>query len=487
MSDLLTRVSIDGAAKLALRFPAGALQGAGATLRAAMGEEGWLLRGEDTPGEDTPGGPAMPWRFESIVREGDSALLVGPNVFGPEAPGAEAVSTLDDPAGLDAGMPRLLTLARALYMLKAQGALPRGIVSSGILFAEDGGVLVLPPTAVAKALSARGEQARAAAVARLTHPRSGSAEADASFLLAQAAYRFAAGKGAHEREAAEPRGVAGTAPVAIATGLAAPRLDPRLAEIVDRALDDPGSLPLGDWVAALDAASAAGWTRALPPAEEADLVRRRSALEARANARRRRADFLRKRGGIIVASAVVLAVAGLVAADMIRAYRDKPDLSMLSPRELAQKYYQAIDGIDMDTLEACGDGKATKRDQDYMVNLVVVTKTRTAYEGKSPVVRAADWLAAGGPAGGRVLAPSDLLYGITGLEISGGEDWSGATSVSIAAKYSFWTLDRKDDPSGDPAKTVSSPYEERRIDRLTLGRGKKGGWSIVGLARETLP
>jgi len=467
MSDLLTRFSIDGADRLALRFPAGALKGAGATLSAAMGEEGWLVDGT----------AVTPWRFESIVQEGDAAFLVGPN-----ASGVDTVASLDDPVGIEAGFPRLLALAQALSVLQAEGRLPRGIVSSGILFAEDGALLVMPPIAVAKALSARGEQARTAVVARLTSPRSSSAEGDVSFLLAQASYRFAAGKGPFERDAADPRGVASAAPVAIATGLAAPRLDPNLTALVDRALADPEGVPLRAWVAALAAARAAGWQRELPPAEEAEVVRRRDALEARTAAQRRRADFLRRRGGILIAVAAALVVLAFVAADMIRAQKDKPDFSQLSPRELVQRYYQAIDGLDLESLEACGSAKALKNDQNYLLNLVVITRTRTAYERKSPIVRAADWLASGKAA----LASGDLLYGIVDLSLSGGEAWMKADKLAIHVEYTFWSLGRKDDASGDPGASLSFPLEEKRVDELQLERGKKGGWQIVGLDRKTL-
>jgi hypothetical protein len=484
MNAIVTRRSVDGVEKLALRFPAGALKGAGATLAAAMSEEGRLI----------PGGPStdrmssrdirsLPWRFESIVQEADDAFLVGPDVIGPDAIRAN----LDDSRGLEEGLSRLLVLARALSLLQAEGKLPRGIVSSGVLFAQDGGVLVLPPIAAAKALSARGAEARSAAVARLSSPRAvppeRGPESDASFLLAQAAYRFAAGKGAFELESAEPRGVAGAAPVAIATGLAAPRLDPALASLVDRALADPESASLSDWIAVLGAAHAAHWTRELPPGEEAELARRRDALESRLRARRRRAGFFRKRGGILIAAAVAIFVLALVAADMLRAQRDKPDFSRLTPRELAQRYYLAIDGMDMDSLEACGDRKAIENDLNYLVSLVVITRTRTAYEGKSPVVRARDWLAAGKPA----LAPADFLYGIAGLSLSGGEARADESVVSVRAEYSFWSLDRKEDPSGDPSKTVSAPFEQKRVDELALERGKKGGWRIVGLDRRILP
>ena len=206
MTDIITHISVEGSSRLALRFPAGALKGAGAAP-AAMNEEGFIVRRGDGPSS------LGSWRFDNVEKEGEGALLLGPGFAG---------KSPDDAQGLEEGMPLLLSLARAFLRLQAAGRLPRGIVSSGILVSEaDADVLVLPPTAVARALSARGGEARAAAVARLMSPRAKSPEADASFLIAQAVYRYATGKASFEKEAAEPGNLAGSARYSTATGLAA--------------------------------------------------------------------------------------------------------------------------------------------------------------------------------------------------------------------------------------------------------------------------
>jgi hypothetical protein len=473
MNSILTTISKDGADKLALRFPSGALKGAGVTLAAAMNEEGFLV----APGAARAGR----WRFESLVQEGEGALLLGP--------GFEGLS-LDELEGARAGMPALLALARALAALAAEGCLPRGLVSSGILESEaragegPAAILVLPPTAVAKALSARGPDARAGAVARLTSPRSGGPEADASFFLAQAAYRYATGSSAFEREAFEAGSLAGSARHSTAAALAAPRLDPALAALVDTALDDPNRVGLDSWIRTLEAAAALGWERELPEGEASDLARRRAAAEAESRKKRRRADFFRRRGGVLIAVGAALLVVALVAGDMIRAQRDKPDFSMLPPLELARQYYAALDSLDLDSLEACGERDAIKDDRNVVLNLVVITKTRMAYEGKDPVLHAKDWVAAGEGA----LAPTDFLYGIVALDLADESAGAGGGALArrLRATYTFWSLERVDDPSGDPSKTVMRPRGERRVDELALARGKKG-WKIVGIERKVLP
>jgi hypothetical protein len=475
MNDFIARINRGGIDKLALLFPAGALKGAGAALAAAMNEGGFLVR-PDSAGAVGGGSVVAHWRFENLIQEGEGALLLGPDFAG---------RSIDEAEGVMEGMPLLLATARALAALVAEGALPRGIVSSGILVALPGAgeeaVLVLPPTAVARALSARGPDARSKAVARLASPLATGAEADASFLLAQAAYRYATGKNAFEREAAEPGSAAGSARYSAAAALAAPRLDPALASLVDLALADPNGVPLSSWVASLEAAAASGWEHELSAADEAESSRRRAAYEAVSLKKRARADFFRKRGGILIAIAVALAAIAFVAGDMIRAQRDKPDFSALPPLELVGRYYAAIEGLDLDSLEACGDKKALKADWNLVMNLSVVTKTRMAYEGRNPVLHAKDWIAAGEPA----LSETDFLYGIVGMSVVG--EAAPSPALKYRASYSFWSLDRKEDPSGDPSKSSSFPREEKRADELLLERAEKGGWRIVGLERKVLP
>jgi hypothetical protein len=471
MNAILTRITKDGEDKLALRFSSGAVKGSGPALTSAMSEEGFLIPADSSRIEV--------WKFDGIAQEGEGASLVGPAFEG---------ASLDDAESLREGMSLLSRVARALVALASGGKLPRGLVSSGILVSKaktagaPGAVLILPPAAAAKALSTQGPSSRAAAVARLTSPHSQSPEADASFFLAQAAYRCATGKNAFEREAAEPGNLAGSKRYSLAAVLAAPRLDPALAALIDAALDDPNRAGLGAWAEALEAASAAGWERELSAGEEAQIARRRASVEAETAKVLKRDAFFLKRGGLIIGAAVVLLVVGFAVSDIARAQRDKPNFSGLPPLEVVRHYYEAMDGIDLDSLEACGERGAIKADMDVLTNLVVLTKTRMAYEGRSPILPAKGWIASGMKA----LKETDFLYGIVGLEIadvdSGDVVGPSADARRFRATYSLWSPDRVEDSSGDPGKVRSQPKEDKRVDELVLRQGKKG-WRIVSLDR----
>jgi hypothetical protein len=471
MEAIIARVSRAGAEKLALRFSAGALKGSGSALAAAMGEEGFLVR---------PGSGLETWKFEGLEREGEGALFFGPDFEG---------ASLDDIEGLGDGMSALFAFAQAFETLASEGKLPRGIISSGLLVsgAKGGGgagaVLVLPPTAVEKALASRGSAARSAAIARLASPLAKGPRADASFLLAQAAYSFATGSGAFEREASDSGSLAAAKRYATSAALAAPRLDPALAALIDAALDDPNRVGLDAWIKALAAADASGWERELSPEEEARIALRRASVEAAAKKKRQRETFFRRRGALLVGVGVALAALGFAAADIIRAQRAKPDYSKLPPLEVVRHYYAAIDGLDIDSLEACGERAAIKADGDALANLVVLTRTRMAYEGKNPLLRANDWVAGGKGA----IKDGEFLYGIVGLDISElGDNGADSGSVRYRAKYSVWSLERTDAPSGDPLQARTEPVEEKRVDELALTHGKKG-WKISSLERTRNP
>jgi hypothetical protein len=450
-----------GSPRLKLSFPRASVKGAGGALAASLTEEGSCVSGGASPRRSA-------WRFESIGEGEGEAYLTGPGFEG---------RSLDSCSGVEDGFPLLLAASKALDFLNREGILPRGIVSSGMLFGGGGEVLVLPASAVARALAARSPESRAAAAARLVHPRSSGPEADASFLLAQAAYRLAAGAHPYPREAAESGSSAPPSPPAMPIALMAPRLDPEIAALIDRTLADPSSVPLPRWRAALDLASARGWLRELGSEEEAELAKRRDAALESARRKDAASSFFRRRGLLIAGIAAGLALVALFVASMAGRKAGLPDLSGLSPMQVARTYYAALDSLDIETLEVAADKVARKEDDNMAVNLTVLSKTRIAYESKDPLVRASKWIEEGKPK----LEQTAMLYGVTGLEL---KDEGAAPSKGIGgtyrvgATYSLWFVEK----SGPELDAYSVPVESRRSDELVL-RKTEAGWKIVGLTR----
>jgi hypothetical protein len=444
---------------ISLVFPRSSIKGMAGAMAASLTEEGSRVSASLRREE---------WRFESIEDKGEETHLRGPRFVG---------RSLDSAESLEDGMQLLRSAARALEFLSREGHLQRGLVSTGILIGPEGDVLVLPAGPVARALAAQRPDVRAAAAARLVHPRSTSAEADAVFLLAQAAYRFASGSAPYPREAADASSSAPPSPPVLGAKLAAPRLNPELASLIDRSLAEPASVSLLEWRVALDEAAERGWLRHLSPDEGTELARLRE--EAVQKARRKDAvsTFFRKYGlmlGGIAAGAALLAV---ITVSTIRARNDGPDLSALSPRQVVEAYYHALDSLDIETLEAAADKKAAAADSTIVTNLYILTRTRLAYEGIDSMVSASKWKAAGM----RPLNEGEILFGVTDLVLK--EDVSASSEElgsrrSISASYSLWYIERDEGEWGTSAKVV----EDKRVDDLVLEKTKKG-WRIVELTR----
>lgn len=449
---------------VSLVFPSSSLKGAGGAVAAALSEEGSLVSG---------GSSRKPWNFESIEERGGETSLTGPAFDG---------RSLDSAHGLEDGMNLVLEAAKALEFLSREGRLARGVVSTALLIGRGGDVLVLPAQAVARALSARSAQDRAAAAARLTHPRSQSAEADAAFLLAQAAYRFASGTPPFPREASEAGSSAPPSPPVLSAALAAPRLDPGLVSIIDRTFADPESVPLIEWRSALDQASRHGWLRDLRPEEEAEIERAKAEILRKTRRKESVSTFFRKRGAVVGGIAAAAAILALVLVSTVQARKNGPSMAGLSPRNVAQAYYRALSGLDVETLEAAGDPKDKEiaADSTMVTNLFILTRTRIAYEGVDALVPASDWLASGRPS----LQEGAILFGVTGLELD--EESSNppselGSSYAIRAKYSLWYMER----DGDGIDAKLAVFEEKRVDDLRLELRKKG-WRIVELSRRRL-
>ncbi len=444
---------------ISLVFPRSSIKGMAGAMAASLTEEGSRVSASLH---------REVWRFESIEDRGDTTRLSGPRFEG---------RLLDSAGSLEEGLDLVRSAARALEFLSREGHLQRGLVSTGILIGQDGGVLVLPAGPVARALAAAGPEERAAAAARLVHPRSTSAESDAVFLLAQAAYKFASGRAPYPREAAEVSSSAPPTPPVLSAKLAAPRLKPELVSLIDRSLAEPASVNLLEWRVALDEAAERGWLRNLTPDEGTELARLREETIQKAQRKDAVSTFFRKYGLMLGGIAVGAALLALITVSTIRARNDGPNLSSFSPRQVVEAYYRALDSLDIETLEAAADKKAAATDSTIVTNLYILTRTRLAYEGIDSMVSASKWKAAGM----RTLNDGEILFGVTDLALKVKSPPSSeelGSRCSISASYSLWYQERDEGAWGTAPKIV----EDKRVDELVLEKTKKG-WKIVELTR----
>ncbi len=463
MYEMIVSGFFDGGDRTGIRIPVSQQRNSAQLMSRMMGDTGYLVKGDEV----------LEWKVESSIDEDGATVLAGPAFSGLsldlsiracETQGAGK----DERARAEAAV---LDLAGAFAALAQRGCLPREISSCGIMTGADG-VLFLPPKIVQLAFAKLPPDERSESVAFLRSGKAQDADSEAVFLLAQIAYRLACGRSAFEAEAkadipAFTRG--GFVPSAQVQ----PRLHPSLVSRIDASLSQPSGADLPAWVAALRDRAGDGWLGDVDPSKAAVAGKQRVESEERLRREKRRGDFLRKRGGILAAVGISIAILGVVIGSVVVDRGKRPDFSGLGPVALAETYYKAIDSLDGTVLEVTAERSASKADDSLVTNLTVLTKMRMAYERKSPYITATEWVSKGKPA----LDSGTMVFGITGLTLA--PESVGEDSAKLRADYTLWTM--------SAGREGVSPLPEGRItsDELTLKKGKKG-WKIVGIERSEI-
>lgn len=448
--------------RLGIRIPRSAWKAAGHSASTAMRQKGTLVSQ----------GQLSDWVVDDMRQVDDELICYGPGFDGLSL--EELFNKGLDEATL---LQRLAAAARALHRLET--SLPSGIQSAGILVAADGDVLVLPPALVSRA-AARTQSGEGPT------PESNPAIA-ASVLLAGTLRRLYLSKVSVDTDSASKAGDRRKGDPFVPLGLIAPSLYPKLAILADRAMDQITSSPsLADWARAYDEAGKNKYQRKLSTEELANLELQLKAAETKVGKRLSRKRFITKRGGFLAALAITAVVIASIA--IFDRPPPGPDLSELGPEALVQAYYEAIDTLDLASLEACLEGKVGKEDRSLVTNLSVVLKMRQAYARDTLFISAGEWIAAGSPE----LEDGALMYGLSNLEIRSlalpppGNPADGSSAAgqavppaqsSFEAKYTLWT-------TGSSEDSIRGIHTSR-IDQLLLTKGKKG-WKIIAIERESL-
>ena len=442
--------------RLGIRIPRSAWKAAGHSASTAMRQKGILVSQ----------GQLADW-IAADTRQVDDEVIC----YGPGFDGSSLEELLHSGLGEEKRLQRLAAAARALNQLDSQTILPADIQSAGILVSADGDVLILPPALISRAA------ARTRTGERPT-PEDNPAIA-ASAILAGILRRIFQPQVASNPDMPDDSetSLRRKGDPFVPLGLIAPHLDPKLATLADRAMDqNTGSPFLDDWARAFDEAGKNKYFRKIADDEIACKAQQRQAIETKVARKLAFKRFVTKRSGLLTSLAIAVVVIATIA--IFDRPAPGPDLSELDPEALVRAYYMAIDSLDLATLDACLEGKAGKDDKSLVTNLTVVMKMRQAYSPEAPYILAQDWVAAGSPA----LAEGTMLYGITDLEIrplalplTGQSDTIAESHFE--ARYTLWTTESNEERiSGIPAP---------RIDRLILTPGKKS-WKILSIERVNL-
>jgi hypothetical protein len=453
--------------KLGIRIPRSAWKAAGHSASAAMRQNGFLISQ----------GQLSEWIADDLCQVDDEVICTGPGFDG-----LSLEELLVSGFGEVTILQRLAAVARALNRLDRASGLPAGIQSAGVLVSANGDVLILPPSLVARAAARirKGKDAipednpaitasvmLAGILRRMYLPEAyGIAGATTDKNSSSKATDF-------DRRSGDPF---------VPLGLIAPRLDPGLAALADKAMgQNTGSPSMEDWVKAFDSAGKNKFFRELSTDELAGFELQRKATETRVARKLALRHFMMKRGGLLSGLAIAMIVIAAIA--ILDRPPPGPDLSEFAPEAIVQSYYEAIDTLDLALLEACLEGKAGREDKSLVTNLTVVMKMRQAYAKDELFISAKDWVASGSPE----LEEGSLMFGITDLGIRNldlppsGQPLEGKPVPEEAsryeARYTLWTTESSEE-------SIRSVHLSR-IDRLVLEKGKKG-WKIVSIEREVL-
>jgi hypothetical protein len=290
-------------------------------------------------------------------------------------------------------------------------------------------------------------------------------------------------------------------------GLAAPGLDPRTAELVDRAIagtkGKPAPRPSPEEISELlgpPGRDPVSFFRDLDAEERENLREERERSEKKRNLRVGTRRFMVRNTTIITGIAGALAVVILFANSMAASRRSLPTTAGMDSLQVVESYYGAFGTLDHTLMEACVINKAGKGDIDMITRFFVTSRVRQAYEFSSVMLSAQDWFAAGSP------PTTAQIIGVTDLNIS--QITGSGDERRYRAEYIIWvpgSMADEEDSRGitavpGPAPEVPAPsagleaslIEEfipprgyPLIDDLTLVR-LKGNWRISSIDRQEL-
>jgi len=399
--------------------------------------DGWIVHG----------GEVRPWRFSGYLRRGETLLVTGPWVAG------ELLSAaLQGPP--DAALAAVARVAAAVARLADAGLVDQPLQLNGIMLLAAGGVLVLPPAVIRQLTETHSPGAMLAGSARVNHPDL-SGEQRLSTMLAILSYRAITGEFPFPAPGEEELRNQMRRLDVVPARLLAPGCSEELSSCIGRALrpqrhESPPAL--ADWPALLARAREDAEPVAASAAEHSQAEA--AALRQRYAQAFRRRVFLQRNLRTMVVAAVFVAAVGAVLGSIV-ANQFKPRVTRgYTPRQVVEAFYGSIGALDHTTMEDAVIGDAGKPLINEVVNLFVISRVAQGYEGRSHIIDAAEWEAAGEPE-----LPADRsLYGPSQLQIAAEQ---GEPQPVFRVSYLMWRLGGADgdDPPGTPQQGM--PTSER--------------------------
>ena len=422
-----------------LAFPASEKLSSLAKRSALQEARGWMVRGAEV----------SDWRFSGYLRR-DGGLLVA----GPGADGELLAAALERPGR--AALAALARVAGALRLLQQEHGFDQPLQLNGVYLLAGGGVLIFPPPVVRQLTETHSPAAMLAASGRLNHPDLAAAER-LSATLAILSYRAVTG--------AYPFPAAGEDDLrtqmrrleVVPAGLRAPGTDRELAALIDRALrpgrheQRPG---LQEWAAVLERVTREPEPAPVTAAAAAELQAKAREMQAKYELAFRRRVFLQRNlRTIVVVSVAVAALGGILGSIIANQFQPRATRGF-SPRQVVEVFYASIGALDHVTMEDAVIDGAGQGLINEAVNLFVMSRVTQGYEGRSNIMNAAEWVAAGKPE----LPAGVGVYGASELEIAAEQ---GAPQPVFRVTYLMWRPGGEDGSGPRGALQQGVPRSER--------------------------
>ena len=448
-------------------------------------------------------GGIVPWKAGGVVEAVNPSLAQGAatmHIWGQAFAGERLDRVLHDSARRDAALAAVVSWIDARLALEGEENVPRvplwpcaALIANAEPeqnTASGEAVLFLPENIVRRCIQAEGEEARLRGIGQYVHPDLEGADA-AAFTAAAMLYRVFSGAGAFSALREDLLHQDMREGNFLPLRLAAPGLDPQIAELIQEALTPQGKStgaadcpsPQGSKSDAADLLAplreslgnanpdwkaekffhALGGQELEKLAEEKEKYLHRKKIQV--NARR----FVIRNTAIIAGIAAAVLITLFVGASIAKGRASAPTTAGMDSLTVVNSYYEAINSLDHQFLEASTARGAGKADITMTANLFVINRVRQAYEySQFKFMPPDEWLEAGRP-------PLDIpVYGISGLHIthvSGSED---SDAVHYSAVYALWLPISEND---DNEPLVYNYTDELRLERI------KGNWRIAEIKR----
>jgi hypothetical protein len=228
-------------------------------------------------------------------------------------------------------------------------------------------------------------------------------------------------------------------------GLAAPGLDHTADMVISGTLSRGKLAPAADLKsmvrflrtppsgASTQKSRAASYFKPLGGKEREKLVRERKKYEKKRSRAVKTRRFIKRNIAVIGGIAAAVLILGLIAGSLISDRSKRPTTKGMSPREVTETYYQAMETLNHTMMEACilTKNKPGKDDIRMTSNLTVLTRVREAYEGIR-YIPAREWLEGGS-------APTEaLVFGPAELRIEDGLAETAEGERRFTAEYTLW-------------------------------------------------